>query len=75
MNGVRPAELTGELQGTLLKPQFSNGLGVVVLAGSSGRVDVARANLFAMTGNGPAGRIGWCRLIPLTHKHESVRRI
>jgi uncharacterized protein len=50
VNGFRPAQLTGELQGTLLKPQFRNGLGVVVLAGSSGRVDVARANLFAMRG-------------------------
>lgn len=43
-------ELTGDLQGTLLKPAASGGLGVVVLGGSSGRVDVGRATLFAAKG-------------------------
>jgi hypothetical protein len=42
--------LTGELQGSLLTPVHANGVGVVVLAGSSGRVDGARANLFAVLG-------------------------
>ena len=42
--------LTGELQGSLLTPERPNGLGVVVLGGSSGRVDVARAGLFASRG-------------------------
>jgi uncharacterized protein len=43
-------ELTGDLQGTLLRPARRSGLGVVVLAGTSGRVDIARANLFAARG-------------------------
>lgn len=42
--------LTGGLQGSLLKPERPSGLGVVVLGGSSGRVDVARAGLFADRG-------------------------
>jgi hypothetical protein len=32
--------LSGDVQGTLLMPEAANDLGVVVLAGSSGRVDV-----------------------------------
>jgi hypothetical protein len=46
----REVELSGELQGSLLHPASSNGFGVVILAGSSGRVDVARARLFAANG-------------------------
>lgn len=42
--------LTGDLQGALLQPELRSGLGVVVLAGSSGRVDVGRASLFAAKG-------------------------
>jgi uncharacterized protein len=42
--------LSGELQGCLVKPQTPNGWGIVVLAGSSGRTDVARARLFAEAG-------------------------
>jgi uncharacterized protein len=42
--------LTGEVQGTLLAPARTTGVGVVVLAGSSGRLDVARASLFAAKG-------------------------
>jgi uncharacterized protein len=38
------------LQGSVLKPAEPTGWGVVVLAGSSGRVDVARARLFAELG-------------------------
>jgi dienelactone hydrolase len=42
--------LSCELQGCLIKPEMPNGWGIVVLAGSSGRTDVARARLFAETG-------------------------
>jgi uncharacterized protein len=42
--------LSGELQGCLVKPDMPNGWGIVVLAGSSGRTDVARARLFADAG-------------------------
>jgi len=42
--------LSGDLQGCILKPAEHTGWGVVVLAGSSGRVDVARAGLFAGLG-------------------------
>src|SRR5437763_15275596 len=42
--------LTGDLQGTLLMPEQRSQIGTVVLAGSSGRVDVTRAKLFAAQG-------------------------
>jgi hypothetical protein len=42
--------LIGEVQGTLLTPARTTGLGVVVLTGSSGRVDSRRASLFAANG-------------------------
>lgn len=42
--------LTGEVQGSLLPSDRDNGVGVLVLAGSSGRVDVTRAKLFAALG-------------------------
>lgn len=42
--------LSNGLQGTLLRPEACTGLGIVVLGGSSGRVDVARASLFAERG-------------------------
>jgi dienelactone hydrolase len=44
------AMLSGELQGCLVKPEVPNGWGIIVLAGSNGRTDVARARLFAETG-------------------------
>src|SRR5438477_8057276 len=47
---VHEATLSGDLQGSFLKPAEQTGWGVVVLAGSSGRVDVARAKLFAGLG-------------------------
>ena len=47
---VHEASLYGDLQGAILKPAEQTGWGVVVLAGSSGRVDVARARLFAGLG-------------------------
>lgn len=42
--------LEGKAQGVLLAPERPTGLGVVVLGGSSGRVDVERAALFARRG-------------------------
>jgi len=42
--------LTGGLQGSLLRPESGSGMGVVVLGGSSGRIDLARAGLFAERG-------------------------
>ncbi len=47
---VHEADLSSDLQGSILKPAEQTGWGVVVLAGSSGRVDVARAKLFAGLG-------------------------
>ena len=47
---VHEASLSSDLQGSILKPAEQTGWGVVVLAGSSGRVDVARATLFAGLG-------------------------
>jgi hypothetical protein len=47
---VHEASLSRDLQGPILKPAEPTGWGVVVLAGSSGRVDVARARLFAGLG-------------------------
>jgi dienelactone hydrolase len=42
--------LDGVVQGALLRPERPNGLGVIVLTGSSGRVDVGRARLFSERG-------------------------
>ncbi|WP_442222612.1 hypothetical protein [Rhizobium sp. 2YAF20] len=42
--------LTGEVPGVLLVPDRLNEWGIVVLSGSSGRVDVQRASLFASLG-------------------------
>lgn len=42
--------LDGDVQGILVTPARRSGLGVVVLGGSSGTVDVARAALFAERG-------------------------
>lgn len=42
--------LHGEVQGALLKPARPSGLGVLVITGSSGRVDFDRAGLFAARG-------------------------
>ncbi|WP_428488684.1 hypothetical protein [Rhodopila sp.] len=47
MTRLRETILSGDVQGTLLMPRQPNRLGVIVAAGSSGRVDVARAKLFA----------------------------
>lgn len=52
MDRMRVAEetLNGQVQGVLLTPSQPNGLGVLVLHGSSGRPDVERAQLFADRG-------------------------
>ncbi len=47
---VGEVSLTGDLQGTMLLPDRPSGTGVVVLGGSSGRVDINRARLFADAG-------------------------
>ena len=47
---VHEASLATDPQGSMLKPAEQTGWGVVVLAGSSGRVDVARAKLLAGLG-------------------------
>ena len=47
---VDETSLSTDLQGSILKPAEPTGWGVVVLAGSSGRVDVARAKLLAGLG-------------------------
>ncbi len=44
------SELTGDLQGVLIEAVRPTGWGIVVLGGSSGRVDVARAQVFADAG-------------------------
>ena len=50
MSPLHEATLTGSVQGTLLTPEQRSDLGVVVAAGSSGRVDVERAKLLASRG-------------------------
>src|SRR5205814_4213692 len=45
------ASLSTDLQGSILKPAEQTGWSVVLLAGSSGRVDVARAKLFSARGH------------------------
>lgn len=47
---IHEASLSPDLQGSILTPDEHTGWGVVVLAGSSGRVDVARARLLAGLG-------------------------
>ncbi|MBO0765857.1 MAG: acyl-CoA thioesterase [Hyphomicrobiaceae bacterium] len=47
---IPEAALSGDLQGHILRPEPSNGWGIVVLGGSSGRVDVPRARLLASEG-------------------------
>jgi len=47
---VEALTLSGEVQGVLLRPKRASGLGVLVLSGSSGRVEVDRARLFAERG-------------------------
>ena len=42
--------LSGALQGALVKPDRANGWGLVVLSGSSGRLETGRARLFAERG-------------------------
>jgi hypothetical protein len=76
-------EVDDELQGTLLVPASHNGVGVLVLAGSSGRVDVPRARLFSTIGctalalrwfGGPGQIPGICE-IPLETFTAAIRRL
>lgn len=75
--------LTGALQGALLKPERPNGLGIIVITGSSGRVDVARAALFAQLGVtaiaqrwwGGEGQAKGINLIPLEVFSLAVERL
>jgi dienelactone hydrolase len=48
--GIEESTLTRPLQGVLLTPSRSTGLGVVVLGGSSGAINIERARLFAEGG-------------------------
>jgi hypothetical protein len=50
MSLLRETPLTGRVQGTLVVSDTCADVGVVVVAGSSGRVDVDRARLFASHG-------------------------
>ncbi|WP_430762277.1 acyl-CoA thioester hydrolase/BAAT C-terminal domain-containing protein [Rhizobium sp. BR 315] len=50
MQGPRQSTLTGKVQGEFLTPAEPNEWGILVLGGSSGRVDVRRASLFADLG-------------------------
>lgn len=50
MTSFAETVLEGEVQGVLLTPAAPSGLGVLVLGGSSGKIDVPRAALFASRG-------------------------
>lgn len=75
--------LSGDLQGALLKPERPNGQGIVIITGSSGRVDVARAALFAQRGVtaiaqrwwGGEGQAKGINLIPLEVFIPAVERL
>ena len=75
--------LTGVVQGALLTPQAPTGLGVVVLGGSSGAIDLERAGLFASRGatviaqrwfGGPGQSPGICE-IPLETFTAAIDRL
>lgn len=73
-------ELSGNVQGTLMTPRQGNGLGLLVLHGSSGKPDAERAALFARLGvtalalrwfGGPGQCPGICE-IPLEHFSAAI---
>ena len=75
--------LTGEVQGALAHPAQASGLGVLVLTGSSGRVDVERARMFAERGAvalaqrwwGGEGQAPGINLIPLEVFIKGIDRL
>ena len=75
--------LSGDVQGALLKPERPNGQGIIVITGSSGRVDVSRAVLFAERGVtaiaqrwwGGEGQAKGINLIPLEVFIPAVERL
>lgn len=80
---IEIATLTGEVQGALAYPEQASGLGVLVLTGSSGRVDVERARMFAERGAvalaqrwwGGEGQASGINLIPLEVFIKAVDRL
>lgn len=80
---VQTLMLDGEVQGALLRPDRPSGWGVLVITGSSGRVDVERARLFAEQGAvvlaqrwwGGAGQAPGINLIPLEVFRAGVDRL
>ncbi len=80
---IETLTLTGEVQGALLRPEKASGLGVLVLTGSSGRVDVDRARMFAERGAvalaqrwwGGKGQATGINLIPLEVFVRGVDRL
>lgn len=75
--------LSGEVQGVLAHPVQASGLGVLVLTGSSGRVDVDRARRFAERGAvalaqrwwGGEGQAPGINLIPLEVFIKGIDRL
>ena len=75
--------LAGEVQGALALPRMASGVGVLILTGSSGRVDLDRARLFADRGAvalaqrwwGGEGQAPGINLIPLEVFLKGVDRL
>ena len=75
--------LTGEVQGALAQPAQASSLGVLLLTGSSGRVDVERARMFAERGAvalaqrwwGGEGQAPGINLIPLEVFIKGIDRL
>jgi dienelactone hydrolase len=74
---------SGDVQGALVRPDTPNGLGVMVVTGSSGRVDVERAQRFADLGAtglalrwwGGEGQTPGVNLVPLEIFAHGVDRL
>lgn len=80
---VQALTLDGDVQGELLRPERPSGWGALVITGSSGRVDVERARLFAGLGAvalaqrwwGGPGQAPGINLIPLEVFRAGVDRL